>query len=231
MQSGELSDLMNISTNKTSKLSKLIEELRKQKKEYEEKKERKVKREEFKKELADLIYDKIKNIIPNNDDSQAYIMEIFKYINKKMEEVTGKLVEQNDFIGYELGDEDSQVFSELDNLDDLDELDLFNEEEKKDKTEGEKINDSFADYFGMGGMHETQIKKAKEQMKEYKLSKSRRESQNSNHPALDEFLKIGSHAEMSEKSGSLSSYRDYPNLTNRDKEDAINNIKNHGDQW
>lgn len=59
---------------KKSKLTKLIIELKKQKEEWEAKGERyyflfyvyrKVKREEFKKELADLIYDKIKDIIPN----------------------------------------------------------------------------------------------------------------------------------------------------------------------
>ena len=182
---------------KKSKLSKLIEELRKQKKEYEAKGERKVKREEFKKELADLIYEKIKNIIPNNDDSQAYIMEIFKYINKKMEQVTNTLIEQNDFIGFELGEDESQIYSELDNLDDLEDLDLFNEskeEEKVGKSEAEKINDSFANYFGLGSIHESQKSKAKEQMKEYQLSKSRRLSQKSSHAALDEFLKIGKHS-------------------------------------
>lgn len=121
-------------------------------------------------------------------------MEIFKYINKKMEEVTNTLVEQNDFVGYELGDDESQYHSELDNLEDLENLDLFNddkEEEKKEKSEGEKINDSFADYFGMGNNHKDQINKAREKNKEYKLSQSRRESKKSQHEAIDNFLKIG----------------------------------------
>jgi CRP-like cAMP-binding protein len=50
---------------KKSKLSKLIVELKKQKKEWEAKEDRKIKREEFKKELANLIYDKLKDIIAN----------------------------------------------------------------------------------------------------------------------------------------------------------------------
>ena len=50
---------------KKSKLTKLIIDLKKQKEEWEAKGVRKVKREEFKQELATLIYDKIKDIIPN----------------------------------------------------------------------------------------------------------------------------------------------------------------------
>mmetsp|Transcript_20302 Transcript_20302/g.19987 ORF Transcript_20302/g.19987 Transcript_20302/m.19987 type:complete len:300 (+) Transcript_20302:812-1711(+) len=220
---------------KKSKLSRLIEDLRKQKKEYEEKGEKKIKREEFKNELADLIYEKIKNIIPNSDDSQAYIMEIFKYINKKMEEVTNTLVEQNDFIGYELGDDESQYHSELDNLEDLENLDLFNdskEEQKVEKTEGEKINDSFADYFGLGNSHQDQINKAKEQMKEYKLSQSRRKSKKSSHAALDNFLKIDTNEGMSEQSAVLDSERSYPRLTSKEKQEAIDHVRNlNGDHW
>lgn len=50
---------------KKSKLSKLIVELKKQKQEWEAKEEKKFKREEFKEELANLIYDKLKDIIAN----------------------------------------------------------------------------------------------------------------------------------------------------------------------
>lgn len=113
-----------------------------------------------------------------------------------MEDVTNKLVEQNEFIGYELCDEESQAFSEIDNLDSIEDLDLFDESkeevrlEKQERTEDEKINDSFANHFGLGDAHESQKMKAKEQMKEYQLDKSRRESLLSNHAALDDFLKI-----------------------------------------
>ena len=50
---------------KKSKLSKLIVELKRQKEEWLAKGEKKAKREEFKQELASLIYDKIKDIVPN----------------------------------------------------------------------------------------------------------------------------------------------------------------------
>lgn len=119
-------------------------------------------------------------------------MEIFKYINKKMELVTTNLVEQNDFIGFELGEEDSQDYSELENLD---ELDLFNESPNETlshkKSEAEKINDSFANYFGLSDQHDLQKKKAAEKMKQYQSSKSRRLSKQSNHEGIDEFLGIG----------------------------------------
>jgi hypothetical protein len=123
-------------------------------------------------------------------------MEVFKYLNKKMEQVTTNLIEQNDFIGYELGEEESQLNSDIDDLDDLD---LFNEPNREDLTarrsEAEKINDSFANYFGLGDQHEVQKKKANEKMKQYQISKSRRgDKRDANHDGLDEFLGIGKHS-------------------------------------
>lgn len=114
-----------------------------------------------------------------------------------MEEVTNVLVEQNDFVIEEIGEDASREYEGLTELDNIEDLDLFNdthqdEDIKREKSEAEKINDSFYSYLGIASNQESLKFKAKKQMKEYQLSKARRQSSQINrHSAIDEFLGIG----------------------------------------
>lgn len=114
-----------------------------------------------------------------------------------MEEISNVLVEQNDFIIDEIGEDASREYEGLTELDNIEEMDLFNdtnrdEEMKREKSEAERINDSFYSYMGISSNQENLKSKAKKQMKEYQLSKARRQSaQMSRHSAIDDFLGIG----------------------------------------
>ena len=126
-------------------------------------------------------------------------MEIFKYLNQKMEIVSNNLIEQNDFISDEIGDDYSRDYEDvLENLENEAAFDLFNESHEEEKverqvTEAEKINDSFNSYFGLGEAHRSAKKRAQIQRDDYIAKKTRRESvQQSNHSGLDRFLGVGS---------------------------------------
>ena len=71
---------------KASKLSKLIAKLKKKNEEDEKIEERREQRKEFKKELALIIAKEVRKIIPENDDSTLYVMQIFRFMNKKIEQ-------------------------------------------------------------------------------------------------------------------------------------------------
>jgi ethanolamine ammonia-lyase small subunit len=121
-------------------------------------------------------------------------MEIFKYINQKMEIVTSNLIEQNDFISDEVGDYSKDMES-VGDLDDYDELDLFNESQNEskhptEKSQAEQITDSFNKYFGFSEAQERAKMKAKKQHEEYVAQKSRRESARyiPHHSGIDSFL-------------------------------------------
>lgn len=204
---------------KKSKLSKLIVELKKQREEWELKNERKKKREESKNELAELIAKEIKNYIPDSDESMMYIMEIFNYMNKKMEVFTNMLIEQNEQFGFDLDDD-----SKLDTIgiDSIDDINMSRHEEEK--SEAERINESFQNEFGLKNVQDTARSKAKKQLEEYMVRKERRQSLlNNNNEGLNDFIGASEtgRASLNQENGFNT------DLTQHDRASAYSNVMDH----
>ena len=70
---------------KTSKLAKLISKLKRKNIEDKENEQKQDKRNHFKNELSSIVSKEVRKMIYFNDDSMIYVLQIFKFLHKKIE--------------------------------------------------------------------------------------------------------------------------------------------------